>query len=415
MEFEKFLLKELLEICKQLEIENVSGKKKNEIIKMLEEHFANSDDLTIASGTLDIMGDGYGFLRDTTVEGKKDIYISLSQIKRFKLRQKDIVIGVIRKPKDDEKNYALRKVLFVNNESTEKAEARVPFEDLIPYYPTQKLKLETNQKNISGRIIDLIAPIGKGQRGLIVAPPKAGKTILISTIANSIIENHKDVEVWILLIDERPEEVTDIKENVTGAEVYSSTFDEDPKNHIKVTEDILDRAKRKLEDGENVVILMDSLTRLARAYNIVVPSSGKLISGGIDPTALYYPKKFFGSARNIRGGGSLTIIATALIDTGSKMDDIIYEEFKGTGNMEIHLDRGLAQLRIYPAIDIQKSGTRKEELLIGEKKLKLVWEIRRYLSQLDKATAAKQLIDKIASTKSNDALVKSFSLMEAKE
>ena len=230
-----------------------------------------------------------------------------------------------------------------------------------------------------------------------------------------MLKKDKNAEVWILLIDERPEEVTDIKENVTGAEVYSSTFDEDPKNHIKVTEDILERAKRKLEDGENVVILMDSLTRLARAYNIVVPSSGKLISGGIDPTALYYPKKFFGSARNIRGGGSLTIIATALIDTGSKMDDIIYEEFKGTGNMEIHLDRGLAQLRIYPAIDIQKSGTRKEELLIDKERLKLVWEIRRYLSQLDKATAAKQLIDKIASTKSNDALVKSFGLMEAKD
>ena len=321
----------------------------------------------------------------------------------------------MREPVGTERNYAMRKILLVNDGSIEKAEERIPFDELVPAYPDEILELETGPKDISGRIIDLIAPIGKGQRGLIVAPPKAGKTVLISSIANSIITKHKDVEVWILLIDERPEEVTDIKENVTGAEVYSSTFDEDPKNHRKVTEDIRDRAKRKLEDGENVVILMDSLTRLARAYNIVVPSSGKLISGGIDPTALYYPKKFFGSARNIRGGGSLTIIATALIDTGSKMDDIIYEEFKGTGNMEIHLDRGLAQLRIYPAIDIQKSGTRKEELLIGEKKLKLVWEIRRYLSQLDKATAAKQLIDKIASTKSNDALVKSFSLMEAKE
>lgn len=408
MEFEKFLLKELLEICKQLEIENVSGKKKNEIIKMLEEHFANSDDLTIASGTLDIMGDGYGFLRDTTVEGKKDIYISLSQIKRFKLRQKDIVIGVIRKPKDDEKNYALRKVLFVNNESTEKAEARVPFEELTPYYPTQKLKLETNQKNISGRIIDLIAPIGKGQRGLIVAPPKAGKTILISTIANSIIENHKDVEVWILLIDERPEEVTDIRENVKGAEVYYSTFDEDPKNHTEVTEEIIERAKVKVENGEDVVILMDSLTRLARAYNIVIPSSGKLISGGIDPSALYYPKNFFGTARNIKNGGSLTIIATALVDTGSKMDDIIYEEFKGTGNMEIHLDRSLAELRIYPAIDIQKSGTRKEELLIDKKKLSVIWDFRRYLAGLDKASATKYLINEIKSTKSNDEMIEKY-------
>ena len=413
IELEKFLLKELTEIAKQLEIDLGNTKKKSEIIKIIEEHMEKTEGFILADGVLDIMADGYGFLRETSVE--KDIYLSASQIRKFKLRSQDRVFGEVREPVGTEKNYAMRKVLLVNGGSIEKAEERIPFDELIPAYPDEILELETGPKDISGRIIDLIAPIGKGQRALIVAPPKAGKTVLISSIANSIIAKHKDVEVWILLIDERPEEVTDIKENVTGAEVYSSTFDEDPKNHIKVTEDILDKAKRKLEDGENVVILMDSLTRLARAYNIVVPSSGKLISGGIDPTALYYPKKFFGSARNIRGGGSLTIIATALIDTGSKMDDIIYEEFKGTGNMEIHLDRGLAQLRIYPAIDIQKSGTRKEELLISQKKLKLVWEIRRYLSQLDKATAAKQLIDKIASTKSNDALVKSFSLMEAKE
>ena len=413
IELEKFLLKELNEIAKQLEIDLTNKKKKSEVITAIEEHMEQTEGFILAEGTLDIMADGYGFLRETSVE--KDIYISASQIRKFKMRPEDKVFGEVREPVGTERNYAMRKILLVNDGSIEKAEERIPFDELVPAYPDEILELETGPKDISGRIIDLIAPIGKGQRGLIVAPPKAGKTVLISSIANSIIAKHKDVEVWILLIDERPEEVTDIKENVTGAEVYSSTFDEDPKNHIKVTEDILDRAKRKLEDGENVVILMDSLTRLARAYNIVVPSSGKLISGGIDPTALYYPKKFFGSARNIRGGGSLTIIATALIDTGSKMDDIIYEEFKGTGNMEIHLDRGLAQLRIYPAIDIQKSGTRKEELLMGEKKLKLVWEIRRYLSQLDKATAAKQLIDKIASTKSNDALVKSFSLMEAKE
>lgn len=413
IELEKFLLKELNEIAKQLEIDLTNKKKKSEVIAAIEEHMEQTEGFILAEGKLDIMTDGYGFLRETSVE--KDIYISASQIRKFKMRPEDKVFGEVREPVGTERNYAMRKILLVNDGSIEKAEERIPFDELVPAYPDEILELETGPKDISGRIIDLIAPIGKGQRGLIVAPPKAGKTVLISSIANSIIAKHKDVEVWILLIDERPEEVTDIKENVTGAEVYSSTFDEDPKNHIKVTEDILDRAKRKLEDGENVVILMDSLTRLARAYNIVVPSSGKLISGGIDPTALYYPKKFFGSARNIRGGGSLTIIATALIDTGSKMDDIIYEEFKGTGNMEIHLDRGLAQLRIYPAIDIQKSGTRKEELLMGEKKLKLVWEIRRYLSQLDKATAAKQLIDKIASTKSNDALVKSFSLMEAKE
>lgn len=410
---ENYLLKELTEIARQLGVDTGKSKKKSDIIEAVEKHMEQEEGFVLAEGILDIMSDGYGFLRETSVE--KDIYISASQIRKFKLRSDDKVFGKVREPVGTEKNYAMRKILLVNGGSIEKAEERIPFDELTPAYPDEKLELETGADDISGRIIDLIAPIGKGQRGLIVAPPKAGKTVLISSIANSIIARHKDVEVWILLIDERPEEVTDIKENVTGAEVYSSTFDEDPKNHIKVTEDILDRAKRKLEDGENVVILMDSLTRLARAYNIVVPSSGKLISGGIDPTALYYPKKFFGSARNIRGGGSLTIIATALIDTGSKMDDIIYEEFKGTGNMEIHLDRGLAQLRIYPAIDIQKSGTRKEELLIDEKRLKLVWEIRRYLSQLDKATAAKQLIDKIASTKSNDALVESYRLMEEKE
>lgn len=410
---ENYLLKELTEIARQLGVDTGKSKKKSDIIEAVEKHMEQEEGFVLAEGILDIMSDGYGFLRETSVE--KDIYISASQIRKFKLRSDDKVFGEVREPVGTEKNYAMRKILLVNGGSIEKAEERIPFDELTPAYPDEKLELETGADDISGRIIDLIAPIGKGQRGLIVAPPKAGKTVLISSIANSIIARHKDVEVWILLIDERPEEVTDIKENVTGAEVYSSTFDEDPKNHIKVTEDILDRAKRKLEDGENVVILMDSLTRLARAYNIVVPSSGKLISGGIDPTALYYPKKFFGSARNIRGGGSLTIIATALIDTGSKMDDIIYEEFKGTGNMEIHLDRGLAQLRIYPAIDIRKSGTRKEELLIDEKRLKLVWEIRRYLSQLDKATAAKQLIDKIASTKSNDALVESYRLMEEKE
>ncbi len=410
---ENYLLKELNEIARQLGADIGKSKKKSEIIEAIEKHMEEEEGFVLADGVLDIMSDGYGFLRETSVE--KDIYMSASQIRKFKLRPDDRVFGEVREPVGTERNYAMRKVLLVNGGSIEKAEERIPFDELIPAYPDEKLELETGADDISGRIIDLIAPIGKGQRGLIVAPPKAGKTVLISSIANSIIAKHKDVEVWILLIDERPEEVTDIKENVTGAEVYSSTFDEDPKNHIKVTEDILERAKRKLEDGENVVILMDSLTRLARAYNIVVPSSGKLISGGIDPTALYYPKKFFGSARNIRGGGSLTIIATALIDTGSKMDDIIYEEFKGTGNMEIHLDRGLAQLRIYPAIDIQKSGTRKEELLIDKERLKLVWEIRRYLSQLDKATAAKQLIDKIASTKSNDALVESYRLMEEKE
>ncbi|MDP0488613.1 MAG: transcription termination factor Rho [Fusobacterium sp. JB021] len=410
MDLEKFLLKELIEICKQLGIYDSSIKKKNELTKVLKEHMEKNSNYVIAEGKLDVMTDGYGFLRETSVG--KDIYVSSSQIRKFKMRTGDQITGEVRKPIGDEKNYALRKVLFVDGRFTKEAESRVPFEELTPSYPTEKLKLETSRKNISGRIIDIIAPIGKGQRGLIVAPPKAGKTVLISNIANSLIENHKGIEVIILLIDERPEEVTDIKENVLGAKVYASTFDEDPKNHIKVTEEILEQAKRKVENGKDVVILMDSLTRLARAYNIVIPSSGKLISGGIDPSALYYPKNFFGAARNIRKGGSLTIIATALIDTGSKMDDIIYEEFKGTGNMEIHLDRSLSQLRIYPAIDIQKSGTRKEELLIDANKLPVIWKFRRYLSSLDKNSAAKYLINQIKLSETNEELIKRYKNME---
>jgi transcription termination factor Rho len=401
-----FLLTELKEIARQLGIESWNRYKKQELADIIKEHYENLTGHAIAWGTLDVLGDGYGFLRDTSVE--KDIYVSASQIRRFKLRTGDLVLGEVREPSEDGKNYALKMVLLVNGGDIKKAESRIPFDELTPAYPTEQLMLETDKKNVSGRIIDLIAPIGKGQRGLIVAPPKAGKTMLISSIANSIIENNKNAEVWILLIDERPEEVTDIKETVKGAEVFSSTFDEDPKNHIKVTEMVLEKAKRKLEDGGDVIILMDSLTRLARAYNIVIPSSGKLISGGIDPTALYYPKKFFGSARNIRGGGSLTIVATALVDTGSKMDDVIYEEFKGTGNMEIHLDRNLSQLRIYPAIDIQKSGTRKEELLIKKDKLDLIWNIRRYLSEFDRATAARKLIETIEAAKSNEELLKAY-------
>lgn len=403
LELDKFLLRELNEIAKQLELELGSRTKKNELIELIKGYFEEEEGMTLGWGRLDILADGYGFLRDTNVG--KDIYVSASQIKRFKLRYEDIVIGEVREPVGEEKNYGLRKILLVNGNTGEKAEGRIPFDELKPSYPTEQLVLETKDKeNISGRLIDLIAPIGKGQRGLIVAPPKAGKTILMSNIANSIIENNKDVEVWLLLIDERPEEVTDIKESVKGAQVFASTFDEDPKNHIKVTEMILERAKRKIEDGEHIVILMDSLTRLARAYNIVIPSSGKLISGGIDPSALYYPKKFFGSARNIKNGGSLTIIATALIDTGSKMDDVIYEEFKGTGNLDIQLDRTLAELRIYPAIDIQKSGTRKEELLIPKQKLDKIWEIRRALFQMDKVNGVKKLIDLIGETKSNNEM-----------
>ena len=403
---DKFLLKELLEIGKQLGLAIKAGIKKNELKELIEKDIESKENTDIAWGTLEVLPDGYGFLRGTSVE--KDIYVSASQVRKFKLRTEDRVVGEVREPSGDEKNYALKKVLLVNDGTLEAAEARVPFEELIPAYPTEKFILETDSKNISGRIIDLIAPIGRGQRALIIAPPKAGKTMLISNLANSIMKTSKDAEVWILLIDERPEEVTDIKENVIGAQVFASTFDEDPKNHIKVTESILERAKRKVENGENIVILMDSLTRLARAYNIVIPSSGKLISGGIDPTALYYPKNFFGTARNIRVGGSLTIIATVLVDTGSKMDDIIYEEFKSTGNCDIHLDRNLAELRLFPAIDIQRSGTRKEELLIPKKELESIWKIRRYLAKFDKAESLKRLVDTLKSTQSNKSMLEQF-------
>ncbi|MDR1832795.1 MAG: transcription termination factor Rho [Fusobacteriaceae bacterium] len=411
--YDKFLYKELTEIAKGVGLSLKSGVKKPELIQLLEEYTEGKPGEDIAWGTLDVLPEGYGFLRATSVE--KDIYVSVTQIRRFKLRTEDIIVGEVREPSENEKNYALKKVVMVNGGSPEEAEARKPFEDLVPSYPTEMYQLETGKKDISGRIIDLIAPIGKGQRALIIAPPKAGKTMLITSMANSLIKNNKDLEVWILLIDERPEEVTDITENVDGAQVFASTFDDNPENHIKVTQSILEKAKRKVENGEDVVILMDSLTRLSRAYNIVMPSSGKLLSGGIDPTALYYPKNFFGTARNIKGGGSLTVVASVLIDTGSKMDDIIYEEFKSTGNCDIQLDRNLAELRVFPAIDIQRSGTRKEELLIGKEELESIWSIRRYLAQFDRATAARKLIDAIQMTESNKELLKYYERGDRKD
>ncbi len=400
-------VKELKEKAKELNIEKISLLNKEELCYKIISESALIDGDIIGYGTLEVLPDGYGFLRNTSLD--RDIYVSASQIKKFLLRTGDTVLGEIRTPTPEEKNYALKMLLLANGKSLEYTQKRVLFDDLIPYYPTEHVVQETTDKeNVAGRMIDLIAPIGLGQRGLIVAPPKAGKTMLISQIANNIIQNNDDIEVWILLIDERPEEVTDIKENVHGAKVFASTFDEDPRNHVKVTEEILEKARRLVEDGKDVFILMDSLTRLARAYNIVMPSRGKLISGGIDPVALYQPKKFFGSARNIKDGGSLTIVATALVDTGSRMDDVIYEEFKGTGNMDLHLDRGLAELRIYPAIDIQKSGTRKEELLIEKRTLDAIWSIRRYLVKKDKATASKELIDTIKQCKTNKELIERY-------
>ena len=399
----KLLLKDLQEIAKVMEIETTAGQKKDDL-KRLISHSLEENNTVLAYGILDTAPEGFGFLKETTLG--KNIYMSASQIKRFKLRRGDQVLGEVRNPIGEEKNFAIKKVLRANDSNLATLESRVPFEDLIPTYPTQQFKLGLEQDNISGRILDLISPIGKGQRALIIAPPKAGKTTFISSIANALIKGQKDTEVWILLIDERPEEVTDIKENVEGATVFASTFDDDPKNHIKVTEEIIEKAKMKVEDGEHVVILLDSLTRLSRAYNIVIPSSGKLLSGGIDPMALYHPKNFFGAARNIKNGGSLTIIATILVDTGSKMDEVIYEEFKSTGNCDIYLDKQLAEFRVFPAIDITKSGTRKEELLLNKNQIDDIWNLRRLLNDYDnKVSATSALIKAIKTTRDNDELL----------
>ena len=394
----KFLLKDLQEIARIMDIE-VAGQKKEELKALIIETLEDNNTV-LAYGVLDTAPEGFGFLKETTLG--KNIYMSASQVKKFKLRRGDTILGEVRNPIGEEKNFAIRRVLRVNDDDLTKIADRVPFEDLVPTYPREQIKLGLDHDNISGRILDLIAPIGKGQRSLIIAPPKAGKTTFISSIANAIIKGEKDTEVWILLIDERPEEVTDIKENVEGATVFASTFDDDPKNHIKVTEEIIERAKMKVEDGENVVILLDSLTRLSRAYNIVIPSSGKLLSGGID-----HPKNFFGAARNIKNGGSLTIIATILVDTGSKMDEVIYEEFKSTGNCDIYLDRQLAEFRVFPAIDITRSGTRKEELLLKKNQIEEIWNLRRLLNDYDnKVSSTAALIKAIKTTKNNDELLR---------
>ena len=360
-------------------------------------------------GILDILADGYGFLRTSGyLAGSKDIYVSQSQIKRFRLRQGDQVYGQVRPPKDSEKYNALLRIEKVNDEDPEIIRTRLPFEKLTPIYPIDRLGLETKDPdNISPRIIDLIAPIGKGQRGLIVSPPKAGKTTILKDLANSVSENNPEVNIIVLLIDERPEEVTDMERSVKG-EVISSTFDQPSDNHIQVAELVLQRAKRLVEHGMDVLILLDSITRLARAYNLSIPASGRVLSGGVDSSALFPPKRFFGAARNIEKGGSLTILATALIDTGSRMDDVIFEEFKGTGNMEINLDRSLADKRVFPAIDITKSGTRKEELLMEKEEARIVWRLRRLIYEKDPGVAIGQLIDYIKNTKSNKDFLKAI-------
>ncbi len=355
----------------------------------------------VGSGILDILSDGYGFLRTSGyLASEKDIYVSMSQIRRFRLKRGDEVKGQIRPPKDSEKYNALLRIEAVNRDDPEVAQRRRQFESLTPLYPQDRLRLETRTGSMTSRIIDLISPVGKGQRGLIISPPKAGKTTVLKQIANSITENNPECYLMVLLVDERPEEVTDMERSVRG-EVVSSTFDQPSDNHIAVSELVLERAKRLVEHQRDVVVLLDSITRLARAYNLSTPASGRILSGGVDSTALFPPKRFFGAARNIEFGGSLTIIATALVDTGSRMDEVIFEEFKGTGNMEIHLDRKLADKRIFPAIDIEKSGTRKEELILDPAEATNVWKLRRILHALDPNAAIEVLIDGLKQSKSN--------------
>ncbi|OIJ11765.1 transcription termination factor Rho [Anaerobacillus alkalilacustris] len=400
-DLENMKLRELYELAKQYKVSYYSKLNKKELIFAILKGRAEIDGLMFMEGTLDIVSsEGFGFLRPINyLPSSEDIYISASQIRKFELRNGDKVSGKVRKPKENERFYGLLHVEAVNGDDPETAKNRPHFPALTPLYPEQRIQLEAAPNKISSRIIDLISPVGFGQRGLIVAPPKAGKTLLLKEIANSITVNHPESELIVLLIDERPEEVTDIERSV-DAEVVSSTFDEVPENHIKVAELVLERAMRLVESKKDVIILMDSITRLARAYNLVVPPSGRTLSGGIDPAAFHRPKRFFGAARNIEEGGSLTILATALVDTGSRMDEVIYEEFKGTGNMELHLDRKLAERRIFPAIDILRSGTRREELLLPKDRLENLWAIRKTMK--DSSEFVDHFIRKIKLTKSNE-------------
>ena len=394
---------ELHALAQQLNITNYSGLRKQDLIFRIEQSLLESDTVIRGEGVLEILPEGYGFLRSQDwnyLYGPDDIYVSPSQIKRFDLRTGDTVLGQVRPPKEGERYLALLKVESVNYEEPEKTKHRIAFDNLRPRYPDKKLKLEGKKGDLSMRVVDLLAPIGKGQRGLIVSPPKAGKTILMQKIANAIAENHPEVILIVLLIDERPEEVTDMQENVQ-AEVISSTFDEPADRHVQVADMVIEKSKRLVEHGRDVVILLDSITRLARAHNVVVPHSGKILYGGVDANALQKPKRFFGAARNIDGGGSLTIIATALIDTGSRMDEVIFEEFKGTGNMELVLDRRLADRRIYPAIDIQRSSTRKEELLMDKDELNRVYLLRNFLADMPPVEALEFLIERMKRTKTN--------------
>ncbi|HIL27499.1 MAG TPA: transcription termination factor Rho [Nitrospinaceae bacterium] len=398
---------EVLDLAQSLGIENISRAKKQTLIFAILKHKADNDEEVLGDGVLDILQEGYGFLRssnDSYVSGPDDIYVSPNQIRRFNLSTGDVVTGKIRAPKKGEKYFALIKVSEVNEDKPENIRNRIPFASLTPIHPNQRLKLELGNggtEDITARVIDLVAPFGNGQRGLIVSPPKAGKTMIMQNIASSISVNHPDCELIVLLIDERPEEVTEMERTVRG-EVISSTFDEPAKRHVQVAEIVIQKAKRRAEQGKNVIILLDSITRLARAYNTVAPSSGKVLTGGVDANALQRPKRFFGAARNIENGGSITIIATALVDTGSKMDEVIYQEFKGTGNMELHLERRLSEKRIFPAININASGTRREELITEEQELQKMWILRKILHPMDTVEAAEFLIERLRFTKTND-------------
>ena len=403
----------LTKIAKQLDVPGATGMRKQELIFEILKARAEKSGLIFSEGVLETLPDGFGFLRAPDynyLPGPDDIYVSPSQIRKFDLHTGDTVSGQIRSPKEGERYFALIKVEAVNFEPPEKIREKIFFENLTPLYPQERIQLETEPDNLSARVLDLMVPIGKGQRGLIVAPPRTGKTMLLQNIANSITKNHPEVYLIVLLIDERPEEVTDMQRSVRG-EVISSTFDEPAQRHVQVAEMVIEKAKRLVEHKKDVVILLDSITRLARAFNTIVPSSGKVLTGGVDAHALERPKRFFGTARNIEEGGSLTIIATALIDTGSKMDEVIYEEFKGTGNMELHLDRRIAEKRVFPAINIRRSGTRREELLTSDEELNRMWILRKLLHSMEDIDATEFLVDKLKDTKTNDEF---FSSMKRK-
>ncbi|HMB19643.1 MAG TPA: transcription termination factor Rho [Spirochaetota bacterium] len=403
-------ISELIQVAKTIGLDGVSGLKKQDLIFEILKTQTERNGLIFSSGVLEILNDGYGFLRSPNynyLPGPDDIYVSPSQIRLFGLRTGDTVTGQIRPPKDNERFFALLRVEAVNFENPENLQNRVLFDNLTPLYPEERLNLETITEDVDMRIVNIITPIGLGQRALIVAPPRTGKTIVLQKVANAITTNNPDIYLIVLLIDERPEEVTDMERSVRG-EVVSSTFDEPATRHVQVVEMVLEKAKRLVEHKKDVVILLDSITRLARAYNQVVPTSGKILSGGVDSNALHKPKRFFGAARNIEEGGSLTILATALIDTGSRMDEVIFEEFKGTGNCEIHLDRKLADRRIFPAIDVNKSGTRKEELLLDKEELNKLWVLRKVIASMSSTEAMELLIDKMRATKNNRAFFKAM-------